>query len=544
MKADMVSVRAPKRNSVFTQPTIRIPRSQFDRSHRKVITFDARYLVPILVDEVLPGDTKTLSLDGFIRVWSPLDAPIMDDIRYDVFFFFIPDRLLWTNFEYFMGAHDEAGAQDVAYQRPVMGTGVTASHDNTGTGVSNLMGFMGIPHGLQTAQVDVQSAPFRAYNLVYNTWFRSQDLIDEVTVQKDDGPDTTANYSVLKSGKMADYFTTCLPNLQKGPAVTLDIDSQLPVTGIGADTNVWPSTPVSVYETGGSSTTLYTSAKTIDPAAANTLFQVEEDPDNAGYPGIFADGSALEINVNAMREAHAMQVMFERDARGGTRYVEKIKTQFGVTSPDYRHQRPEYLGGGTGYVHVSAVPNTSDTANAEQGELRGLAAGTMRGHGWAKTFTEHGWILGIIRARAPLTYFQGLDRMWSRRAPEEHYIPALAHLGEQAVLNKEIYVSNSAATDDGVFGYQERWTEYRFKKSELIGKVNPDVSGSLSFWHLAEDFGSLPSLNQTFIEDQTPMARVTTVDAEPDFIAHILFNYREARPIPVNSIPQISIGRF
>ncbi len=246
------------------------------------------------------------------------------------------------------------------------------------------------------------------------------------------------------------------------------------------------------------------------------------------------------LDINTLRQNVAIQRLLERDARGGTRYVEIIKAHFGVTSPDYRLQRPEYLGGGKSFINVSPVANTSSTAGEDQAELRGIGTGVLSGHGWAKSFTEHGYIMGLIRARGDLTYFQGLDRLWSRSTRYDFYIPALANLGEQSILNKELFISNVAATDDAVFGYQERWAEYRMKHSRVVGVMNPDVSGSLSFWHLAEDFSSLPSLNTAFMEDQTPMARVTTVDTEPDFLLDVWFDYKCARPLPVYSIPSLT----
>lgn len=537
MARDMVQVRRG-RNRFAEEPTLRIGRSQFDRSHGWKGTFDASRLIPILVDEVLPGDTKTCRLNGFVRIFSPLESPIMDNIELETFFFFVPNRLIWDNWAYFCGEHDDKGAQDTTYTIPVIATGLTV--DNDGTTSEKLFGYMGVPQGLQTAQVDISALPARAWNLIYNEWFRDQNLIDSKTNNVDNGPDTYTDFAIWKTAKKHDYFTSCLPYLQKGTAPTVSMGGQADVLGIGVTTQtVDTSVSDTIYESDGGSST-YVDQWT----SGSGNISISGDAPTGAYPQIYADlSSATGISINTLRESVAIQRLLERDARGGTRLTEWIKHQFGVTVPDYRLQRPEYLGGGKSFINVSAVANTSATATEDQGELRGVGTGQISG-GWAKSFVEHGWIIGMMRARGDLTYFQGLDRMWSRSDRYDFYIPALAHLGEQSVLNKELYISNSSATDDAVFGYQERWAEYRFKKSIVAGNLNPDVSGAISQWHLAEDFASLPSLNSTFIEDNTPMSRVQTVTTEDDFMADIWFSYREARPIPVHSIPSLAGGRF
>lgn len=526
-----MQIRRPHVGQFTEEPDVRIGRSQFNCSHGVKIMFDASYLYPILIDEVLPGDTFTCSLNGFARVFSPLDAPIMDNIELETFFFFVPNRLLWSNWKYFMGEHDDAGAQDTDYTIPIIGTGATVFHDGGGTSFGHMAAHFGLPSGLQTTNVEVNALPFRAYVRCYNDWFRDQNLIDEVAMATNDGPDATGLYYLLKSAKKHDYFTSCLPYVQKGDSVigTLSGFPTL-ITSQAVGSNI------AIYETAsGNIRELDSGAAQVDVSA--TLGSSAQVP----YVDL---SSVVGVDINGLRQALAIQRMLERDARGGTRYVEIIKHQFGVTSPDFRLQRSEYLGGGKSFINVSPVANTSDTANAEQGELRGVGTGSLTGHGWAKSFTEHGYVIGMIRARADLTYFQGLPKLFSRSTRYDFYTPDLAHLGEQSVLNKELWVSNVPATDDDVFGYQERWAEYRFKPSRIQGKMNPDATGALSQWHLAEDFGTLPALNQTFIEDNTPMSRVTTIDTEPDFIADIWFNYVQARPIPVHSIPSILGGRF
>ncbi len=543
---DMVQVRR-QRGHTYDGPDAKIGRSQFNRSHGLKMSFDASYLYPIFLDEVLPGDTMTMSLNGFARIFSPLKAPMMDNIELETFFFFVPNRLLWTNWVFMQGEHDAAGAQDTTYTVPVMATGLTVNHDNVKT-VHGLAACFGLPEGLTSATVTgVSALPFRAYNQIYNNWFVDQNLtgVGVISEQVDNGPDVVTNYPLRPSNKKHDYFTSALPYLQKGTAVSFGA----PVVGDPAGGGGFgiPSFKAS-DGTPGSQAGIMEATTTADPTAVRMVggFTAGED--------FYWDDPELVANVdiNGLRQSVAIQHLLEKDARGGTRYVENIKTHFGVTSPDFRHQRPEYLGGGKALINVSAVANTSGVdstvsisgADEPSGELKGVGTGVISGHGWAKSFTEHGWIMGLVRARGDITYFQGLDRMWSRSTRYDFYIPALANLGEQSILAKEIFVSNSAGTDDGVWGYQERWAEYRTKMSRVVGNFNPDVSGSLSHWHLAEDFGaSLPALNTAFINDATPMDRVVAVTTEPDFLLDLWFNYKCARPIPINSIPSL-VARF
>lgn len=540
---DMVQVRRTG-GRPYQAPEARIGRSQFNRSHGRKMTFNASYLYPIFVDEVLPGDTFTMSLNGFARVFSPLDSPIMDNIELETFFFFVPNRLVWDNWEYFMGAHDAAGAQDTTYTIPAIGSGLTVNHDDKVT-AAGLAACFGLPEGLSTAAMTINALPFRAYNLIYNEWFRDQNLIDEITVDTDNGTDTVSNYAIRKSAKKHDYFTSCLPYLQKGTAQTVAITGIIPVIHDGSNGD-----PIAVYSTGASE------LRDLNASAADlTLDSTTASDDEEIYVNLsFAPqtgGSVATLDVNSLRYSVAVQRLLERDARGGTRYVESIKAQFGVTSPDFRLQRPEYLGGGRSMLNVAPVAVTSPidstahpaTEDEYTGQLRGVGTGVIRGHSWAKSFTEHGHVIGLIRARGDITYFQGVEKLWRRSARLDFYFPALAHLGEQSVLNSEIYYSGDS-NDDLVFGYQERWAEYRMKHSQLVNNFNPDVTGALSHWHLAEDFSSLPSLNQTFVEDATPMDRVVSVTTEPDFMLDLWFNYRCARPMPVRSIPGITTPRF
>ena len=527
MATPMVQVRGG--HSFRENPQVRVPRSQFNRSHGNKLTFDADYLVPIYVDEVYPGDTFTLQTRGFCRIFSPLKSPIMDNLYVDTFFFFVPNRLVWENWQKFCGEQVDPG-DSIDYSIPVAASYIV--------GTGTVADYFGIPINLDTSVVELNTLPFRAYGLIYNEWFRDQNLVDSVGVAKDNGPDisTDAPRAVLKRAKRHDYFTSCLPWPQKQ---TDPVSAQFNVVGIGKEDQNFVTASQAVWETGATATTTYAQSALISDAGVGNQFYVKGTAASSGIPEIYA-----EVTINALRQAFQIQKLLERDARGGTRYVEIIKSHFGVTSPDFRLQRPEYLGGGSAFVNVNPVANTSpvDSTNAPsgvdeyQGKLAGVGTSGVRG-GFAKSFVEHGYVIGLINVRADLTYSQGLDRMWSRSTRYDFYWPSLAMIGEQAVLNKEIWVSNVAATDDAVFGYQERYGELRRKHSLICGKFRPDATGALSEWHLSEDFATLPSLNQTFIESTTPMSRVQAVTTEPDFIADLWFDLKCARPMPLFGIP-------
>ena len=490
-------------------PKADIQRSTFNRSHDLKTTFDAGYLVPIFVDEALPGDTFTLNTTAFGRLATPIN-PVMDNIHIETFFFAVPYRLVWDNWEKFCGAQDNPG-DSTDYLMPT----VTTSAAN-----GSLYDYFGIPTGVS---LTFNNMAGRAYNLIWNEWFRDENLQDSVTVDKGDGPDTDTNYTLLKRGKRHDYFTSCLPWPQKGDAVNLplggkayiaaDVGSSVDLTAISADSD---------YQKFGTN--------------LNKLQFAGQGSDQSA--SLYADlTSATAATINELREAFQIQRLYERDARGGTRYTEIVQSHFGVTSPDARLQRPEYLGGGKDRVNIHPISQTSSTdTTTPQGNMSAFGTTGFGGHGFSKSFTEHSVVIGLINVYADLTYQQGLNRMFSRSDRWDMYWPALAHLGEQAVLNKEIYAQGTA-DDDGVFGYQERFAEYRFKPSMITGQFRSNYATSLDVWHLAQDFASLPALNASFIEENPPIDRVIAVPSEPHIILDAFFNLKCARPMPTYSVP-------
>lgn len=533
---------------LFSQvPTAQIPRSKFNRSHGLKTTFDSGYLVPIFVDEVLPGDTFTMDCTLFSRV-STLISPIMDNLYLDTFWFFVPERLLFEHFENMCGQQDNP-TDSTDYLFP------TVKSPTGGFVVGSLADYFGLPTGV--ANLEVRAEPFRAYNLIYNEWFRDENLQNSVPFTKADS-DNYSNYTLLRRGKRHDYFTSALPWPQKGPGVELPFGGSATIVPNASTKDLY-----FLSSTGSNlgSTSLYygdaSSSTTAGDVTAVNSMALSRNSSAYAYVGTFRGPatvsatqgvlttgstvdltSATSITINQFREAFQIQRWYERAARGGTRYTEIIRSFFGVVSPDARLQRPEYLGGSSNRIDVNVIPQTSGTTDVSpQANLSAFAVGTNgRGNGFSKSFTEHGWIIGLVNVRADLTYQQGVNRMWTRSTKFDMYWPTFAFLGEQAVLNKEIFAQGTA-DDDGVFGYQERYAEYRYAPSQITGKFRSTYAQSLDSWHLAQKFENLPKLNPEFIVDDPPIDRVVAVPSEPQFLLDAWFNLNCVRPMPVYGVP-------
>ena len=507
-------------------PSVSIQRSTFDRSHGYKTTFNEGYLVPFFVDEVLPGDTFNLNTTLFSRLSTPV-VPFMDNLFLETFFFYVPDRLVWDNFQKMMGEQENPG-DSTDYLIPQ----ITVTNAEN----QSIFDYFGIPTRISNG-IKVNALPFRAYNLIWNEWFRDENLQDSVTVAKGDSGDP--EYTLLKRGKRHDYFTSALPWPQKGDAIDVPLSAQIEAN-FSNPLNLSLSGSVSGSFTGNNTSNV-------------SLFKLSND--NAVY-NVANSGSYVGLKLNhnvtgnipvselnkladglSIGQAFQVQRMLEKDARGGTRYTEILRAHFGVVSPDARLQRPEFLGGSSSRININPVQQTSGTTDTSpQGNLAAYGVVADRYHGFTKSFVEHGFIIGLINVRADITYQQGLNRLWKRRTRLDHFWPTLAHLGEQTVTNDEIYAQGTAADDDA-FGYQERYAEYRYKPSLITGKFRSNDPQSLDVWHLSQYFQNLPVLNDEFIEDAPPINRVVAVQDEPHFLLDVYFNLKCTRPMPLYSVP-------
>lgn len=542
MSINLPTRRLVSQNDSSIIENANVPRSRFLGRWTRKTAFTAGRLIPFLVEEILPGDHMRYNVTAFVRISTTL-FPIFDNQRIDTFFFFIPNRLVWANWAKFMGEQANPDSS-IAYNLPTM------TYDDESFNPGSLYDHMGLPVAGQLApgqDITFQSLPIRAYALVWNTWFRDQNVQNSTTVDTDDGPDDPDAYGLLFRGKSHDYFTTALPWPQKFTAPTVPIAGQAPITGIGVIDDVSSLGGTNYYETGDTpgSPGLFDFSVNSSHYATNPI-GVRMTAADPGVPAIYADlTQATGVAINQLRQAWMIQSLLERDARGGTRYVELIRSHFGVTNPDFRLQRPEYIGGGQTPLSITPIAQTAPTEDAPLGALGG--AGTAAGsHHASYAATEHGIILGLINVRSEISYQQGIHRMWTRTTRTDFYWPSLAMMGEQAILRKEIYADGNPADEDTVFGYQARYEEYRQRYSEVVGLMRSTATGTLDAWHLAQEFESAPVLSTEFIQDNPPMSRVLAggTEAVPQtYLADIVIERQAVRPIPLYGTPA-TLGRF
>jgi hypothetical protein len=521
-----------KEYSFSVMPSVSISRSRFARKSQHKTSFNLGYIIPVYVDEVLPGDTRSIDMAGLIRMSTPI-APIMDNIYIDYFAFFVPNRLVWTHWKEFMGENNSsAGIPTQSYSVPAEASPMA----NTSASVGSLADYFGLPVGINYLFGKVSSLPFRGYHLIYNEWFRDQNIIAPYPINYTDnaGSKVYQGYSIgnelHKAAKLSDYFTRSLPYAQKGTPVSLPLGNTAPLK---ADTNISP------YNLGVPTGSTATFGKMRLAGASNLDTYIATD---ASTTALVADlSNATAATINQLRYAFQLQKFLEKDALYGTRYWEILAAHFGIKAPDASLQRPEYLGGYRQRVNIDQVLTTAgydDTSATLVGKPGANSVSGFKSSIFTKSFTEHGYIFILAVARHDQTYAQGVNRMWSRKNRYDYYFPVFANLGAQDVKLKEIFFQGTSA-DENIFGYQEAWAEYRYKPSIASGLLNPNATGALSYWTLTNKFGSAPTLGQTFIEQgrDNLQRALATGSTGPDFIADFYFEDIAVRPMPMYSIP-------
>lgn len=536
-------------------PAMYMKRTKFDRSHVYKTTFDSGKLIPVFVDEVLPGDTTRMSVNYFARLATPI-KPIMDNIYLDWFFFFVPNRLVWEHWQNFCFEQEDPDDK-TDYVIPT----VSATGNSENAYIGSLWDYFGLPVNTSGNISGISALPFRGVYLIWNEWFRDENLQKSVKIQKGDTNEVlnsarsseqpawvfTTGTSIVPGlacpprGKRHDYFTSALPWTQKGPGVSVGLAGTAPVQG---------EFSISGFQT-GTVTNRDTKYSLEALAVAGENGRISDYPEITSWPtknvtvnGLTQSGLIANLDessiftINSLRTAFQMQKFYERLARGGSRYTEVLRSFFGVVSPDARLQRPEFLGSFTKMVNVNPIAQTSATDDTSpQGNLSAYGVTAAKFHGFTKSFVEHGYILGFVCARADLTYQQGINKMWLRSTVYDFYWPTFAHLGEQAIELREIYAQGSEA-DTTVFGYQERYAEYRYKPSQITGKFRSSVvGGTLDKWHLSQFFKTAPTLNDEFIVENPPIERIIAVPSEPEFLLDIGFRYTTVRPMPMFGTP-------
>lgn len=542
-------------------PAMYMKRTKFDRSHVYKTTFNSGKLIPVFVDEVLPGDTTRMSVNYFARLATPI-KPIMDNIYLDWFFFFVPNRLVWEHWQNFCFEQEDPG-DSTDYVIP----SVTATGNSENAYIGSLWDYFGLPVNTSGNLSGISALPFRGVYLIWNEWFRDENLQKSVKIQKGDtnevlnssrsseqpswvfssGTNIFPGLACPPRGKRHDYFTSALPWTQKGPGVSVGLAGTAPIS-LSSDAKVVPNT-VSQYFNQAGVTSLKTPGQGVNtvfsstPSSSSTTLNLQTPISVSAQKGI-ADNFYANLDessiftINSLRTAFQMQKFYERLARGGSRYTEVLRSFFGVVSPDARLQRPEFLGSFTKMVNVNPIAQTSATDDTSpQGNLSAYGVTAAKFHGFTKSFVEHGYIFGFVCARADLTYQQGINKMWLRSTVYDFYWPTFAHLGEQAIELREIYAQGSE-DDTIVFGYQERYAEYRYKPSQITGKFRSSVvGGTLDKWHLSQFFKNAPTLNEEFIVENPPIDRIIAVPSEPEFLLDVGFRYTTVRPMPMFGTP-------